>query len=179
VTTEDPVLATYGNDAYKIVLTLHILCAIVGFGAVFLNALYGQQAKARKGPEGLAISEANLLVSKVGEYFIYAVFLLGIALVLLGDPVLDFGQTWVWLSIVLFLVAIGISHGLMIPRVNRLIDLQRQLVAGGPPPAGAAGPPPQVLEMESIGKQIGMIGPVLNLLLVVLLVLMVFTPGGP
>jgi uncharacterized membrane protein len=170
-------LATYGSDAYKIVLTLHILCAIVGFGAVFLNGLYGQQAKARKGPEGLAISEANLLVSKVGEYFIYAVLLLGVALVLIGDDVWGFGDAWIWLSMLLFLVALGISHGLLQPRVNRMIDLQRQLVASGPPPAGAAGPPPQVLEMEKIGKQLGMIGPVLNLFMVAVLVLMVFKPG--
>jgi len=171
------VLATYGSDAYKIVLTLHILCAIVGFGAVFLNGLYGQQAKARKGPEGLAISEANLLVSKVGEYFIYAVFLLGVALVLIGDNLYDFGQTWVWLSMLVYLGALGISHGLMQPRFNRMVDLQRQLVASGPPAAGAAGPPPQVLEMQQIGKQMGIIGPVLNLLMVVVLVLMVFQPG--
>jgi uncharacterized membrane protein len=170
-------LATYGSDAYKIVLTLHILCAIVGFGAVFLNGLYGQQAKSRKGPEGLAISEANLLVSKVGEYFIYAVFLLGVALVLIGDDVWGFGDAWIWLSMLLFLVALGISHGLMQPRVNRLVDLQRQLVSGGPPPGGATGPPPQVLEMEKIGKQMGIIGPVLNLFMVAVLVLMVFKPG--
>ena len=171
------VLATYGSDAYKVVLTLHILCAIVGFGAVFLNGLYGQQAKARKGPEGLAISEANLLVSKVGEYFIYAVFLLGVALVLIGDNLYDFGQTWVWLSMLVYLGALGISHGLMQPRFNRMVDLQRQLVASGPPAAGAAGPPPQVLEMQQIGKQMGIIGPVLNLLMVAVLVLMVFQPG--
>jgi uncharacterized membrane protein len=171
-------LATYGSDAYKIVLTLHILCAIVGFGAVFLNGLYGQQAKSRKGPEGLAISEANLLVSKVGEYFIYAVFLLGVALVLIGDDVYDFGQTWVWLSTLVYLGALGISHGLMQPRVNRMVDLQRQLVASGPPPAGATGPPPQVLEMEQIGKRMGIIGPILNLLMVAVLVLMVFQPGA-
>jgi uncharacterized membrane protein len=176
----DAMLAAYGNDAYKIVLVLHILCAIVGFGAVFLNALYGQQSKARQGPEGLAISEANLLVSKVGEYFIYAVFLLGLALVLMGDDVWGFGQTWVWLSMLLFLVGIGVSHGLMMPRVNRLVDLQRELVASGPPPADAPpGPPPQVLEMERIGKQIGTIGPILNLLMVLVLILMVFKPGGP
>jgi uncharacterized membrane protein len=171
------VLATYGNDAYKIVLVLHILCAIVGFGAVFLNALYGQQAKSRRGAEGLAISEANELVSKVGEYFIIAVFLLGIALVLMGDPVVTFGQTWVWLAITLFIIALGISQALMTPRVRRLIDLQRELVSSGPPPAGATGPPPQVLEMESVGRQVAMIGPVLNILLVVILTLMVFKPG--
>ena len=31
------VLAAYRDDFYDFVLTLHILCAIVGFGAVFLN----------------------------------------------------------------------------------------------------------------------------------------------
>jgi uncharacterized membrane protein len=173
-------LAAYGSDAYKIVLVLHILCAIVGFGAVFLNGLYGQQAKSRKGPEGLAISEANELVSKVGEYFIFAVFLLGIALVLIGDNVWDFGQTWVWLSMALYLLALGTSQGFMLPRVRRLIALQRELVAAGPPPADAPpGPPPQVVEMESVGKQVGMLGTLLNLALIVLLVLMVFKPGGP
>jgi uncharacterized membrane protein len=170
-------LAEYGSDAYKVVLVLHILCAIVGFGAVFLNALYGQQAKSRKGSEGLAISEANELVSKVGEYFIIAVFLLGIALVLIGDPVIEFSQTWVWLSMTVYVIALGISQGLMMPRVRRMIALQRELVGGGPPPAGAAGPPPQVLEMEKLGKQMGVIGPILNLALVVILVLMVFKPG--
>ena len=173
-------LAAYGTDAYKIVLVLHILCAIVGFGAVFLNALYGQQSKARTGPEGLAIAEANLLVSKVGEYFIYAVFLLGIALVLIGDDVWGFGQTWVWLALTLYIIALGISQGLLFPRVHRMIDLQREMVAGGPPPADAPpGPPAQVVEMEKIGKQLAIIGPTLNLMLVVLIILMVFKPGGP
>jgi hypothetical protein len=32
-------LAAYGSDAYNIVKVLHILCAIVGFGAVTLNGL--------------------------------------------------------------------------------------------------------------------------------------------
>ena len=37
-------------------------------------------------------------MSEIGEYFIYAVFVLGIVLVLIGDNVFDFGQTWIWLS---------------------------------------------------------------------------------
>lgn len=170
-------LAEYRSDIYKVVLTLHILCAIVGFGAVVLNAIYGQQAKSHKGPEGLAIAQANFLVSKIGEYFIYAVFLLGIALVLIGDEALSFGQTWIWLSMLLFLAGIGISHGLLTPRVRRLLALMTELNSMGPPPAGATGPPPQVLEMETVGKQVGLFGTILNLLLVAILALMVFQPG--
>jgi uncharacterized membrane protein len=170
-------LAAYRDDAYKIVLTLHILCAIVGFGAVFLNGIYFAQAKSRRGAEGLAISEANLLVSKVGQYFIYAVFVLGIVLVLLGDEVVEFGQTWVWLSIVLYVGALGISHGLLLPRVHRHLALQRELVLG-PPAATAAGPASHDAELEVLGGRIAMFGSILNVTLIVLLALMIFKPGG-
>ncbi len=169
-------VAAYGSDAYKIVLVLHILCAIVGFGAVFLNGIYGQQAKTRRGPEGLAVSQANFLVSSIGEYFIYAVFLLGIVLVLIGDNLFDFGQTWIWLAMLLFLSSLAVSHLMLRPRVKRMQALMEEVIVG-PPPAG--GPPPQVAEMEQLGKQIGMIAPALQVVLVVILFLMVFKPGGP
>jgi uncharacterized membrane protein len=170
------VLAAFGSDAYKIVLVLHILCAIIGFGAVFFDGIYGAQSAQYKGPEGLAISRANLLVSRVGEYFIYAVFVLGILLVLIGDNVFDFGQTWIWLSMLLFLVAIGLSHGILWPSARRMIVLMEEMNAG-PPPAG--GPPPQAAEMEQLGKKLAVVGPVLNVMMVVILILMVFKPGGP
>lgn len=169
-------LAAFGSDAYKIVLILHILCAIVGFGAVFLNGIYGQQAKARRGPEGLAISQANFLVSQVATYFIYAVFVLGIVLVLIGDNVFDFGQTWIWLSMLLFLLALGVSHGMLQPTVRRMHVLMEEMIASGPPQGG---PPPQAAEMEQLGKRLGILGPALDLTMVVILVLMVFKPGGP
>jgi Predicted integral membrane protein (DUF2269) len=175
-----PVLATIDGGFYKLCLVLHILCAIVGFGAVFLNGVYGAQIKARmqsgRGAEAIGIFEANLTVSKIGEYFIYAVFIFGFALVGLSDSVWEFGQTWVWLSIVLYLVAIGLSHGVLQPAVKRMGVLMREMVAG-PPPAG--GPPPQVAEMAELGKKVGTVGPVLDIILIVILYLMVFKPGGP
>ncbi len=169
-------LAAVGSDAYKTVLVLHILCAIVGFGAVFLNGIYGQQAKSRKGPEGLAVAEANYLVTTIGEYFIYAVFLLGVALVLIGDDAWGFGDTWIWLAMLTYVVALGVNHGLLMPRVRRMLALQRELVSMGAPPEGASTPPPQVTELEAVGKQVGIIGAALNLAIVVLLFLMVFKP---
>ena len=57
--------ARVGDTSYNVVLLLHILTAIVGFGAVFLNALYGRAAERRKGAEGLAIAEANYDVSQM------------------------------------------------------------------------------------------------------------------
>ena len=179
------VLGAIDGDAYKIVLTLHILTVVVGIGAVMLNGLYGAQAKARKGPEGLAIAQANFHVSKVAEKVIYLIPLFGIGLVFMSDDVYKFDQTWIWLSIVLYIVALGISHGVVIPTAKRMQVLMGELNAMGPPPGaaaggpppGAGGPPPQVVEMEALGKKIGAGGMALNLLTVVLIALMVFKPG--
>lgn len=180
------ILGAVDSDAYKIVLILHILAVVVGIGGVMLNGLYGAQAKARKGPEGLAIAEANFGVSKIAEYVIYTIPLFGIGLVFMsktdGTRVYDFDQTWVWLSIVLYVVAIGISHGVMIPAEKKMHTLMRELNAMGPPPAGgpppgAGGPPPQVVQLEALGKRLGAGGATLNLLAVVLIVLMVWKPG--
>jgi uncharacterized membrane protein len=172
------VLATYGNDAYNVVKILHILCAIVGFGAVTLNGLYGAQAKARGGSEAAAIGQAVYRVSTVGEYFIYAVFVLGIGLVAMGDNLFDFGQTWVWLSMVLYIGGLGLSHGVLRPRVRRMNALMVELAASPGPGAGGE-PGPQAAELEALTKQVATTEMVLNILLVVILVFMVFKPGGP
>jgi len=170
------VFAEYSDTAYDIVKVLHILCAIIGLGAVFLNGIYGRQAASRRGREGLAIFQANFLVSKVAEYFVYAILLFGVLLVVLSDDVIGFGDTFVWLSTLLFLAALGISHGLLTPRVRKMEGLMIEL-ADGPPAGGTGGPPPPASQLETLGKQVGMCGLTLNVLVVVILTLMVTKPG--
>jgi hypothetical protein len=173
-------LATYNSDVYNIVKVVHILCAIIGFGGVMLNGVYGAQMRARTAREAAPIAQAVLRVSTVAEYFIYAVFVLGLALVGIGNKshgftVIDFGQTWIWLSIVLFVVGLGLSHGALRPRVKRMTAILTEAAAT---PAGATeGPPPA--ELETLGKQVAVTEAVLDVLLVVILVLMVFKPGSP
>ena len=169
-------LATYNSDFYNIVKVLHILCAIIGFGGVIFNGLYGAQAKARGGREAAAIGHAVYRVSSVAEYFIYAVFVLGVALVALGDNLFDFGQTWIWLSMVLFVAALGVSHGLLLPRVRRVNALLDELAEV---PVGGTGPPPQAAQVVALVKQVAVLEALLDVVLVVLLVFMVFKPGGP
>lgn len=168
-----------GDSSYDLLLLLHILTAIVGFGAVFLNGIYGAQAKSRPGTEGLAIVQANFLVSRIAEYFIYAVFVTGILLVLISDGAWKFGDAWVWLSIVLYLTGIAISHAVLQPNVKRMISLMEQLAHMGPPPSGgASGPPSQVMEIEERGKRVGLSSTALHVILVVILYLMIFKPGA-
>lgn len=166
------------SGIYKLVLVLHILSAIVGFGAVFLNGIYGQQARSRRGPEGLAITQANFLVSRIAQFFIYAVFLFGILLVALSDKAWSFSDSWITAAIVLYIIGIGLSHGLLFPNVRRIIGLQEELVAMGPPPAGATGgqPPPQVVELQERGRRVGLVSTLLQVDLVVILMLMVWGP---
>ena len=74
----------------------------------------------------------------------------------LSDSVWKFSQTWVWLSIVIYVLAIGLSHGVLMPAVKRMGVLMHEMAAG-PPPVG--GPPPQAAEMASIGQKLGVVGP--------------------
>jgi hypothetical protein len=166
------------SGIYKLLLVAHILCAIIGFGAVYLNALYGQQVRKRRGREGLAVYEANFFVSGVGQYFIYAVFVFGILLVLTSDDAWKFSQTWVWLAMALYIVALAVSHGILLPTVKRMGVLMREMVDAGPPAGGApAGPPPQAAEMETLGKRVGATGAFLDIMVIVILAIMIWKPG--
>ena len=169
------VIGAYFDGLYKTVLVLHILCAIVGFGAVMLNAVYGNEVKKRPGPEGMAIFDANEKVSRIAEAFIVAVFVLGFVLVLLSDDVFEFDQTWVWLSMLLFVFAMGLSQGVLRPTLTRMRVVMGEMATAGPPAAG--GPPPQVTEMQALGGRVAVIGATLNITVVVILALMIWKPG--
>lgn len=166
-----------GSTGYNIVKVLHLLAVVVGFGTVMLNGIRGAEAKKRPGPGGLAIGESGYRVNKVAEYFIYAVPILGLGLVGMSDGGWKFSQTWVWLSLLLYVIGIAVSHAVLIPAEKRMNVLAAELVAAGPPPAGAAGgPPPQVVEMEGLEKKLAGAGAFLNVLVVVVITLMVFKP---
>jgi hypothetical protein len=172
-------LADINSGTYKFVLLLHILAAIVGFGGVFLNALYGQQAKARRGHEGLAIAQANYLVSNVAEFVIYAVFIFGILLVPLSDEAWTFGQFWIWSSMALFIIGLAVAHAVLRPNVRRMNVLMTELAEMGSPPTGSSGAPPrQVTELEERGQRVGVAGATLNILVVLILFLMIWKPGA-
>ncbi len=179
------VLATIvelGSDEtiYGIVLLLHILSAIVGFGGVQLNGLYAAQAQQRPGREGVAIGQANWAVSKVADIFIYLTFVFGVLLVLLSEnDLIGFGDLWISLSMLLYIVAIGLSHGILYPSVRRANALAEELATTEGPPPGAQGPPPQVVQLEALGKKIASIDVVLKLMLVAILFLMIWKPGYP
>lgn len=166
------------TGVYKLVKTLHILTAIIGFGTVFLNGIYGDAMKKKRGPEAAFMGHTVEKVGNIAEYFIYAVPVFGLAALGMSDGVWKFSQTWVWLALTIYVVALGLSHSQLLPNVKRMNALMDELAAMGPPPVGApAGPPPQAVELEERGKKQAVVSTVLNLMMVVILFLMVFKPG--
>ncbi len=118
------------SSLYEATLVVHILLSIAGFGAVLLNGVYFAQAKKRLGPEGRAISEANFAASAIAEVLILAVPVSGLALVWVSGGAWSLDDLWVWVSLVLFVVAFAISRGVLRPahrRVNRLLREARAL----------------------------------------------------
>jgi hypothetical protein len=158
------------SGPYKFFLVLHLLAVIAGIGSTVLNGLYGAKAKAA-GPNGGHIGRANLEVTVVAEKIIYLIPIFGIILVAIspGD-IWGFDQFWIWGSLVLYLVALGIAHGVMMPSSKRMLEL------GGKMGSGQGGPA-DVAEMEMLGKRLAAGGMTLNLLVVVLVALMVWKPG--
>jgi uncharacterized membrane protein len=170
-----------GSGAYKFVLVLHLVAAIVGFGGTTIAGIYGAKAAARRGREGQVIAETTYDVTQNwASWFVYAVPILGIILIFLSEDVWDFSQTWISLSLLLYIVALGILHAAHLPNIRRMNDLGAELAAGGPPPGGAGGgPPPQAAELERRGRMAGILGGTLNLMWVVIVFLMVWKPGFP
>lgn len=147
---------------YQFLLVVHLLTVIVGIGTVTLNGLYGAEAK-KAGPNGgNAIVRANHHVSGIAEYVIYAIPITGILMVLKSE-VFDFSDTWVWLSIVLYVIALGNAHMNLIPWSKKMIELTQ-----GPPTP----------EVEAVGKRLAVAGTINNLVVVALVVLMVWKPGS-
>lgn len=166
-------LATTTSGLYKFFLVCHILVAIVGLGGVMLNGLYGAQAKKRPGPNGRAIAEANSAVGNVAEYFIYAIPLFGFALIGVSDKFWKFSQTWIWLSLLLYVIALGIAHGVLRPTAKKMQGLMLEMEQA-PPPQG--GPPPQVAQMQALGQRMAAAGTTNSVIVVVILFLMVWKP---
>jgi hypothetical protein len=169
------VIAFGGTNSgiFKVLLVLHILSAIVGLGAVMLNGLYAAQAAKRPGPPGRAVSEANLAVSRIAEKVIYLIPVFGILLVLASDKGVEFNDTFVWVSLLLFIAALGVSHSVLFPGHKKINALMLEMEQGPPP---AAGPPPQVAQIEAIGKRQAAAGASLDVVAALILVLMIWQP---
>jgi uncharacterized membrane protein len=149
-------LAAIGDTTYNLVLVLHLASVIVAFAPAVSHPLAMARAR-RHGPEAVArvLEGQATSTARVHLPALVVTGLLGLALLALSDGVWGFDQTWVSLA---FLVWIGLAatvFGLILPSERRL----------GAGETGAE-------------RQLNMGGGLATVLLLAMLYLMVFKPGG-
>ena len=154
------------TDLYNLVLVLHILAVIIGFGGTFIAGFYGRESENRSGREGLAIAETTLKVTGLAPTMaVYTVPILGILLILLSDDTWKFSEAWISLSLLLYIVLVALAVTVQVPAIRRMVAMR----------SGAEGA--QSMDVQRLTKKVAMVGGIVNLLWVVVLFLMVFKPG--
>ena len=156
-----------GTNLYDLVLVLHILAVVIGFGGTFIASFYGAEGAKRQGGEGLAIAETTMKVTSLAPTMaVYTVPILGILLILLSDDVWQFSDAWISLSFLLYIVIIVLAVTVHVPNIRKMIALRR----------GTEGV--QTTEVEKRTRTAAVVGGILNLLWIAILFLMVFKPGA-
>lgn len=155
------VLAALRDNAYNVVLLLHLASIVIAFAPAVVNPLTEARLKAESGEREL-VGFYKAAGTNGRRVYFPALVLTGVfggALIGMSktndELVWQFEQTWIWLSIVNWVVLCGIVGGLILPNERR--------VAGG--------------ELDA-AKRVAAGGGVATLLVVVQLYLMIFKPGA-
>ncbi len=151
---------------FAFLLSVHVLCAIVGVGPTFAFAFLGIMSE--KNPAAArALQQTVLLIST--RLVIPLVLILGITGVLLiRNQHLDLSDNpWLGASIVLYLLVLGVSLFYQVPNERKVIAL---LPDGG-------GPPSDVPTLKKLVMGQRVVGIAMGLSVLVIAVLMVWKPG--
>lgn len=191
------------STGYKILLVLHILSVVIGFGGLFFQGVLLRRARRRPAGESLALIEASQAMSfSWAVWFVLVVPLFGIGLVASSRGTWSFQQGWVGSGLLLWVIAAGILTGMLRPNQIRIQGLLAALPTGAtgvpgspgpgpsdavsgapgpgdvPPRAGAGGPSAILAELDQrLARAESLIG-ALDLILVIVVVLMVLKPGS-
>jgi uncharacterized membrane protein len=164
------------GNFYKILLFLHVATAIAGFGAVGWNALHAVRG-GRGGPaDGADPTDVNDDITRVAEFVIYAVFILGILLVATSRSAWKFSQGWLSASMALYIVAIAVLHGFIRRNQKEYRRVAAELASA---PSSGAGRPPEVDRLDHLQQRVAIGWGVFDVIVLVVLWLMLFTPGTP
>jgi uncharacterized membrane protein len=155
---------------YRFLLLLHIACAILGFGALAFQGLYRARARQKGGSEESFLIETTTDISRIGEYLVYAVFILGILVAVTSKSEWKFSQSWLSTAMALYIVDIGVLHGFVRRSERQYNALLAQANA-------AAGRTEAVTQLEQLEQRIRLGWAVFDIVFLIILYLMVFTPG--
>jgi uncharacterized membrane protein len=146
-------LAAMNSNSYKLVLLFHILAVVIAFAPAWLTPILFRVA----GPTDKNSADAlGLAVLRLSLPFVAIAGILGFGLVGMSDKVIKMSQTWISIALVLWLVQLAVLFFVSRPAF-------KALAAGDAAARGRV--------MMSTG--------ITHLILLALLYLMIFKPGGP
>lgn len=108
---------------YRIILLGHIGAAIVGFGALFSHGSFHAAAVRSPLADAAPVLRATARSARLAEYGLYAVVGFGIVLIALSDDVYRYSEPWISASFVVWILIVGLVHGLIRPARTRLLEL--------------------------------------------------------
>jgi uncharacterized membrane protein len=148
---------------FKILLALHLLAAVFAVGPLVHAATTASR--------GLRTADADATASaaRTARLYSYAsvlVIVFGFGVMSADNPygpgkVADFGDTYIWLSALLWLVAVGLTLGVLVPTLTR---------AGEQIRSGAG--------VEALTGRVAAVGGVVGLIFAAIIFLMVYHPGS-
>jgi uncharacterized membrane protein len=159
---------------FHILVMLHLLSVIGGFGGLAFNALYMSLAQRRPQGGTGAIMEVNGLVSGLAEILMYAALLFGIGAVASSHSTVKFSQAWVSAALAVYLVAVGVLHGWIKRNQREYVTMVKKLESGAEPSTQQQ----DLAGLQLLEKRVGFGWGVFNVLVIGAVYLMVFKPGG-
>lgn len=108
---------------FKILLALHLLFAIFAVGPL-VGAVTTASRGIRQG-DGTATASAAR-TSRIYAYASLLVVILGFGLMSTkrhGKTIADFGDTWIWLSLLLWIVAVALTLGVIVPTLEKVTEM--------------------------------------------------------
>ncbi|HWE56595.1 MAG TPA: hypothetical protein VG435_13865 [Acidimicrobiales bacterium] len=164
------------GTGFHILVLLHLLCVIGGFGALAYNGLYLNLAQRRRAGGTGAVLEINRMISGLAEILVYAAAVFGLAAVAASNKHFKFSDAWVSAALAVYIVDIAILHAWIRPNQRQYTDVVTRLeqpLADGETLESRTG---DVNALQSFEKKVSAGWGVFNVLVIVAVYLMVFKP---
>jgi hypothetical protein len=166
-----------GSAGYNVFVLLHLVCVIVGYGAVAVDALATAQQRRFSGPEAQAVAQAGYGTSvKLATRVLYGVPIFGIVAVSLSKGDVSMGDAWVSAGFGLWIASIAVLHAVVVPGRRRSLVVLGELAGLRGDEHGIV--PPQARELASLGRRIALGNGAIQLLALAAIAVMVWKPGG-
>jgi hypothetical protein len=170
-------------NLFHLFLYLHVLGMIIAFGPTWAFPIIGGLSSREPQHGNFALRLSLTLEDRLVIPLGLSLAVTGVGLIVTVSPSISITEPWLLAGIGLYLISFVLALGVMRTNLIKLVRLTSQpppmpagvmpsgVGAGGAP----AGPPPAVLARLNLQARLGMVLTVLFLLVVLL---MVFQPGG-